>query len=101
MFPIASVLWMFNASLGVDFGVEGGTLRNRLSDAGIESRKAFVPINEQKPFLEMGYVEEDECPVANDIMETGFYLPSGLDLTDDQIDDVCETLKSASSNQSL
>jgi perosamine synthetase len=68
-------------------------LRRALKEKGIETREAFVPLNRQKIFLEKGWVREDACPVANYIMDHGFYLPSGLNLTDDDIDYVSEMVR--------
>ena len=85
-----SVLWMFNLSLHPDYSLP--QLRAKLFEAGIETREAFVPINQQNVFLEKGWVTLNQCPVSNHIMHTGFYLPSGITLTEDEIDTVCDTL---------
>ena len=79
---------MFNVSLAPEFGVKRDLLMQMLRDKGIETREAFVPINKQKIFLERGYVKEGACPIANDIMDNGLYLPSGLGLKDEDIDAV-------------
>ncbi|MBI3544758.1 MAG: DegT/DnrJ/EryC1/StrS family aminotransferase [Deltaproteobacteria bacterium] len=89
-----SVMWMFNVYLTPsEFGMTRDELCRNLAEMGIETREAFVPINKQKVFLSKGLVREDDCPVANDIMETGFYLPSGLTLSHDDIDYVCDAIK--------
>jgi len=87
-----SVLWMFNAHLTEDFGLTRNQLLAALKEKGIETREAFVPLNLQKTFLQMGLVQEGSCPVANYIMNAGFYLPSGLTLTEDDIDYVCDSI---------
>jgi perosamine synthetase len=88
-----SVLWMFNASLDPTIGISLEDFISRMEGHNIEVREAFVPINRQKVFLERGWVRNDECPVANEISETGFYLPSGLGLTRQQIDWVCDAVR--------
>jgi len=88
-----SVLWMFNASLDRELGISLVYFMAGMERHSIEVREAFVPINRQKVFLERGWVREDECPVANEISDTGFYLPSGLGLTRQQIDRVCEAVR--------
>jgi perosamine synthetase len=87
-----SVLWMFNLSLDPTLGIALEDFMAGMERHNIEVREAFVPINRQKVLLERGWVREDECPVANKIMETGFYLPSGLGLTPQQIDRVCDAV---------
>lgn len=88
-----SVMWMFNVHLDEEYRLTRDQLRQELRERGVETREAFVPLNRQKVFLEKGLVREDACPVANYIMDNGFYLPSGLNLTDDDIDYVSEMIK--------
>jgi perosamine synthetase len=88
-----SVLWMFNASLDPALGLSLEDFISGMEERNIEVREAFVPINRQKVFLERGWVREDECPIANEISETGFYLPSGLRLTRQQLDRVCDAVE--------
>lgn len=89
---VKSVMWMFNACLDSEFGISRDELMEELKHKEIEIRESFIPINKQKVFLEKGLVREDDCPVANYIMDNGFYLPSGLNLTDEDIDYVCESI---------
>ncbi len=88
-----SVLWMFNAALEPEFGMDRDRFMAAMGEQGIEVREAFVPINRQQVFLERGMVREGDCPNANRIMDTGFYLPSGLGLTEAQIDRVCGAVR--------
>lgn len=94
-----SVMWMFNAYLSPEFGITRDVLMQKLKQEGIETRESFVPINKQKVFLRRGIVKENECPVANYIMDNGFYLPSGLNLTDEDIDYVSNLVRSFSKSQ--
>jgi perosamine synthetase len=41
----------------------------------------------------MGLFGNDKHPVAERIARLGLYLPSGLTLTETQIDQVCESVK--------
>src|SRR5258706_737105 len=49
-----SVMWMFNAYLGPEFGMTRDELARRLHEQGIETRESFIPINMQKVFLDRG-----------------------------------------------
>ncbi len=86
------VMWMFNLSLNPKYPIDREKLRALLSQAGIETREAFVPINQQKVFLERGWVTPEQCPAANQIMKQGFYIPSGLSLTAEEMNYVCDQL---------
>ena len=41
----------------------------------------------------MGLFANEEYPVADRIAERGFYLPSGLALTDDQVNEVIRAVR--------
>jgi perosamine synthetase len=48
----------------------------------------------QQPVLrQLGLFEGESYPVAERLCQRGFYVPSGLALTDEQIFHVSETLK--------
>jgi perosamine synthetase len=49
-------------------------------------------MHEQPVFRKMGFFESARCPVAERIGRQGFYLPSGLALTDQQIAEVAEAM---------
>ncbi len=88
------VLWMFNLAVEREFPLGRDELMAQLAERGIETREAFIPINRQKVFLERGLVKDDDCPVANELMETGLYLPSGISLTTEDLDYVCDAILS-------
>lgn len=93
-----SAMWMFNAYLSPEFGITRDKLMLELGKRGIETREAFVPVNKQKVLLEKGIVKEDDCPVANYIMDNGFYLPSGLNLKSEDIEYICNQIKNIQIN---
>lgn len=64
----------------------------KLNAAGIGTRPFFWCIHEQPVFRRMGLFENEKYPVAEKIARCGFYVPSGLGLTDGEIDIVIETL---------
>ncbi len=49
-------------------------------------------MHEQPVFRKMGLFHNDSHPISENIARKGFYIPSGLAITDDQIDIVSETL---------
>ena len=62
----------------------------RLGRAGIGTRPFFWPMHEQPVFRKRGLFAGESYPVAERLARRGFYLPSGLALTDDQLDEVAE-----------
>ena len=66
----------------------------RLAALGIGTRPFFWPMHEQPVFRRrMGLFEGVRCPVAERIARRGFYLPSGMAITDEQIDHVADELR--------
>jgi perosamine synthetase len=88
-----NVYWMYSLLIEDNFGVTRDTVMARLLSRGIETRPFFVGMHEQPAFHDIGLFVDQVCPVAEDIAEKGLYLPSGLDLTEEQVDYICECLR--------
>ena len=58
----------------------------RLLAEGIETRPFFLGMHEQPVFTDMGLFKGEKYPVAERIARQGLYLPSGLTLTEAQLD---------------
>ena len=58
----------------------------RLGKLGIGSRPFFWPMHEQPVFRRMGLFAGERYPVAERIARRGFYIPSGMALTDEQLE---------------
>ncbi len=56
-----------------------------LKNAGVGTRVMYPPINKQ-----IAYNIELNCPVSFQIGEKGLWLPSAVQLNDEQIDSICE-----------
>lgn len=72
------------------------SIMKKLSEYGIGTRHFFYPIHKQPALLNAGYfkdVYESEFDNSNYICENGFYLPSGLGLTDTDQEYVIDKLK--------
>jgi perosamine synthetase len=57
-----------------------------LREKKIGTRPFFFPMHEQPVFHKMGLFKDGKYPVAERMARRGFYIPSGLALTDEQID---------------
>ena len=58
----------------------------RLAALGIGTRPFFWPMHEQPVFRKMGLFTGESHPVAECIARRGFYIPSGMALSDEQIE---------------
>ncbi len=63
-----------------------------LSKQKIGTRPFFWCMHEQPVFLNMGLFAGESYPVAENLARCGFYIPSGLGLSNEEIDLVCKTL---------
>ncbi len=91
------IMWVFNIYLDKSFPISRDELTKKLKEKNIDTRDAFVPINQQKILIDKYKLfKADDCPNANYIMENGLYLPSGNTITNDEIDFVCQTIKEIS-----
>jgi len=90
-----NVYWMYAVTVEDDFPLSRDELMAALAERGIESRTFFCPMNMQ-PFLQQqkGYRQLD-CPVAERLWETGFYLPSGIQLSEEAIVRIVDEIRSA------
>ena len=67
-------------------------LARRLGEKGIQTRPFFWPMHEQPVFHAMGLFKDESYPVSERLARRGLYLPSGMALTEEQIDTVCARL---------
>ena len=68
-----------------------GDMVEKMHELGVECRRFFYPLHRQ-PCIP--YTGSDKFPVADELWEKAFYLPSGLTLTEWEIKDVCQKLRS-------
>lgn len=66
-----------------------------LLEHGIDTRTFFAPLHRQPVLRKLGLGRGKALPVADDLSRRGFYLPSGLAITEAQIERVCEVVKRA------
>ena len=83
---------MYGLVVDEDTGLDALQLARLLSERGVETRPFFVGMHEQPALHERGLFLNERYPVAERIARQGLYLPSGLALTDEQLDYVCEVV---------
>lgn len=87
-----NVYWMYALVVTPDFAISRDELQNALADKGIETRTFFYPMNRQPCFMDMPNYRTVSCPVAERLWETGLYLPSSCDLSEETIRYICKTI---------
>jgi perosamine synthetase len=86
-----NVYWMYSILIQDNFGISRDELMKRLELEGIETRTFFYPIHVQ-PIYEKQYRGE-HFPVADELSRKGINLPSGNNLTANEVTYVCECIK--------
>ena len=69
------------------------TIVAELSKQQIGTRPFFWCMHEQPVFIKKGWYKTESYPNAEYMARNGFYIPSGLGLTDTEIELVVDTLK--------
>ncbi len=88
-----NIYWVYGLVLQNETVWNAKTLMQRLGDKKIGTRPFFWPMHQQPVFNKMGLFMGESYPVAETLARHGFYLPSGLALTDTQIQQVTQQLK--------
>lgn len=88
-----NVYWMYGMVLADDVGYDATEFARRLKAEGIQTRPFFLGMHEQPVFHKRGLFVGERYPVAERIARQGLYLPSGLTLTEGQVDKVCEAVR--------
>jgi perosamine synthetase len=80
-----NIYWVYGVVLKKESGITAETAMKNLSEAGIGTRPFFYPMHKQPVLLNNGTVKDESLPVSEMLSEMGFYLPSGLALSDEDV----------------
>jgi perosamine synthetase len=88
-----NIYWVYGIVLKETVPFDAVEAMKILGEKGIGTRPFFWPMHEQPVFHKMGLYKNEKHPVAEMIARRGFYVPSGLALTEEQIAAVAKTVK--------
>jgi len=88
-----NIYWVYGLVLKDEVPFDAVDAMRRLRQHQIGSRPFFWPMHEQPVLQKMGLFAYESCPVAERIACRGFYIPSGIALTDEQMEQVANTLR--------
>jgi perosamine synthetase len=89
-----NLYWVYGVVVRDNVDLDTESVMKKLKALNIGTRPFFWPMHEQPIFQKMGLFRGETYPAAERIARKGFYLPSGLTLTDEQIDRVSQALHS-------
>ncbi len=88
-----NIYWVYGLVLDESLGLDAATAMKRLASVGVGCRPFFYPMHQQPVLRRMGLFAEDAHPVAERLYRQGFYVPSGMALTEEQIRTVADRVK--------
>lgn len=88
-----NIFWVFGLVLDESLGLTAEQAMQRLAGQGIGTRPFFCPMHLQPILRNMGFFNNETYPVAENLYRFGFYIPSGLALTNAQIEEVAHVCR--------
>ncbi|XDZ65383.1 DegT/DnrJ/EryC1/StrS family aminotransferase [Alphaproteobacteria bacterium LSUCC0684] len=86
-----NIYWVYGVLL-IDKRFQLDDVIKKLSNAGIGTRPFFGPLHNQPVIKRLGLVSDQVLPVAENLYDRGFYLPSGLGISAEQISIVADVM---------
>jgi perosamine synthetase len=81
-----NIYWVYGIVLADEVPFDAAEMMRRLAKKGVGTRPFFWPMHEQPALKRMGLFENESYPVAERLARRGFYVPSGLGLTQDELE---------------
>jgi len=87
------VYWMYAVELDDSTGLNASQFAENLLEREVQTRPFFVGMHDQPVLRDLGLFEDEEYPISDRISRQGLYLPSGMALTESQLDQVCDVVR--------
>src|SRR3984893_10734256 len=87
------VYWVYGILL--DPGRNRDEIMRWMSQSGVETRAFFYPMNRQPCLQKIPGFQSLPCPIAEGLGEQGFYLPSGPNLSEQQVNHISTLVRKA------
>ena len=87
-----NIYWVFAITLKDECKKSAKEIMEELGKKRVGTRPFFYPIHQQPVFNNMGLFIDNYLPNSEKLYEKGFYIPSGLAITEEQIQEVSKIL---------
>lgn len=88
-----NIYWVYGIVLDKDISADNQMVQKLLAEEGIGSRTFFWCMHEQPVYQKQGLFAKETYPNAEYLARKGFYISSGLALTQEQMDKVVSGVK--------
>lgn len=83
-----NIYWVYGLVLSKEIPIDNRAIQKLLAEEGIGTRTFFWCMHEQPVYKNQGLFQNERYPNAEYLARKGFYIPSGLALTKEQMDKV-------------
>jgi len=88
-----NIYWVYALVLCETVPLDAKAVMKALGARGIGTRPFFWPMHEQPVLRKMGLLGGESHPVSERIARRGFYIPSGMAMTDAQIEQAAQAVR--------
>lgn len=85
--------WVFGLVLKGELKGQAAEVQKIMTENGIGTRPFFWPLHEQPVLKSFGLSHQPALPVASDLGRSGFYVPNGLGMNDEDVDYVIDSVR--------
>jgi perosamine synthetase len=89
-----NIYWVYGLIILEETGLTAQKVMQILGSMGIGTRPFFCPMHQQPVLKKMGYFNNETYPVSERLYRQGFYIPSGIAITSEQISQTAKCIKS-------
>lgn len=87
-----NIYWVYAIMIKDEYNFNAKEIMTKLGKYKIGTRPFFYPMHKQPVFNKMDLFLDSKCPNSEKLYEKGFYVPSGLAITKEQIEEVSDVL---------
>lgn len=87
-----NIYWVYGVVLKSGYKLNAREVMKKLIENGIGCRPFFYPMHLQPVFHKLNLFNNQHFPIAENLYEHGFYIPSGLSLNEKKISRVVDVL---------
>jgi perosamine synthetase len=87
------VYWMYAVELDPQSGLDAVTVMERMHARGVGTRPFFMGLHRQPALTDLGLFRDESYPNTDRAHHSGFYLPSGLTLTEAVVEKIVAALR--------
>ncbi len=88
-----NLYWVYSIVLDPTLGLNSREMMKLLAGVGVGTRPFFYPLHMQPVLKKFGIEPKGEFPNSEKLYEYGFYLPSGLGISNEEIEKVVSSMK--------